>query len=404
MDDSVVNNNKEVSDELGASSESSDVSFCGSCGAKQTKVSKFCSFCGKPLNSISSFAIGTLNTRKKLGLAGSILLLCGVFTPIISLPLVGNISLLSNGRDTGIVILILAITSLSLVLSNKYKGLWFTSPLSIIAMFFTFTQFKDAINLLKEDASGNIFSGLVNMTVQFQWGWGVLISGAVLLLLSAGLKDKASLESRANDSKWMETKTEVNNKKWQQDWYDFLVRICAPFRKSGATMQKLAENSEVIHVDTHVTSNIKLRGAKLIIAIIGITLVASLVLVYFQNDQPVYANISPFTKGEVCKGVIASISSKPVNVMTAMHSGNVVIVSYNHPDGENKREIYRCKLEGNTGTWSMANGRWRTGTEDPKTTFKVLNGALYIIEDHVDGSSEQKIFGKDSFERNYGHQ
>jgi hypothetical protein len=114
-----------------------------------------------------------------------------------------------------------------------------------------------------------------------------------------------------------------------------------------------------------------------------------------SNQSTAYANIAPFTKGEVCKGVIASAAARPVNIMGASQSGGVINVTYRRPD--NKRWKYRCKLEGDKGIWAMDGGRWRTHSMDSKITFEVVNSILYIKSVYGDGSSGQKVFRKSSF-------
>jgi hypothetical protein len=115
-----------------------------------------------------------------------------------------------------------------------------------------------------------------------------------------------------------------------------------------------------------------------------------------SNNSPSEADISPFTKMEVCKGVIASAAARPVNIMGASSSSGIVNVTYRRPD-DKKRWRYRCKLEGNKGIWAMGDGRWRTHSMDSKITFKVVSGALHIRSVYSDGSSGKKIFGKSSF-------
>ena len=138
-----------------------------------------------------------MKTKQLLGLIGSIVLFVGVFTPIVSVPIVGNMNYFQNGKGDGTIVLILAIISLVLVLANKYKGLWFTGIGSLGAVLFAFINFQSKMSQAKADMdaelAGNPFRGLADMamqSVQLQWGWALLIVGAALVIASAASKEK----------------------------------------------------------------------------------------------------------------------------------------------------------------------------------------------------------------------
>jgi len=132
-----------------------------------------------------------------LGLIGSAVLFVGVFTPIVSIPLIGNMNYFQNGKGDGVIILVLAVISLILVLLKKFKGLWFTGLGSIAIMTFTFINFQMALyntkTQMETELTGNPFRGIADMamqSVQIQWGWALLIIGAVLVIASAAIKEK----------------------------------------------------------------------------------------------------------------------------------------------------------------------------------------------------------------------
>ncbi len=140
-----------------------------------------------------------MNTKQILGLIGSIVLFIGVFTPIVSVPIMGNMNYFQNGKGDGTLILILAVVSLVLVLTKKYKGLWVTGLGSLAVMAFTFINFQMKISDMKSqmesELAGNPFRGLADMamqSVQLQWGWALLIVGAGLVIASAALKDESN--------------------------------------------------------------------------------------------------------------------------------------------------------------------------------------------------------------------
>lgn len=138
-----------------------------------------------------------MNTKQLLGLIGSIILFVGVFTPIVSVPIMGNMNYFQNGKGDGTFVLILAVVSLIFVLTKKYKGLWFTGLGSMAVMAFTFINFQMKISDMKAQMetqlAGNPFRGLADMamqSVQLQWGWALLIVGAALVISSAAIKDE----------------------------------------------------------------------------------------------------------------------------------------------------------------------------------------------------------------------
>ena len=136
-------------------------------------------------------------TKQLLGLIGSAVLFVGVFAPIVSIPIMGNMNYFQNGKGDGVIVLVLAVISLILILLKKFKGLWFTGLGSMGVMVFTFINFQ--INLtntrtqMETELVGNPFRGIADMamqSVQIQWGWALLIIGAVLLITSAAIKEK----------------------------------------------------------------------------------------------------------------------------------------------------------------------------------------------------------------------
>jgi hypothetical protein len=132
------------------------------------------------------------NTGQLLGVVGSIILFIGVFTPIVSLPIVGNINFFNNGKSDGVIILFMAILSLMLVLIRKYKLLLISGAFTLSILFYTFMKLQVATSAAKSSLDSNfkgtIFNGLGEMAanaIQIQWGWALLIVGSGLVIASA---------------------------------------------------------------------------------------------------------------------------------------------------------------------------------------------------------------------------
>lgn len=137
-----------------------------------------------------------MEKKQVLGLIGSIILFIGVFTPIVSVPIMGNMNYFQNGKGDGTIIIGLAVISLILTLSKKYKGLWLTGLGSLGVMAFTFINFQmkmsEAKSQIEIELAGNPFRGLADLamqSVQLQWGWALLIVGAALVITTAAIKD-----------------------------------------------------------------------------------------------------------------------------------------------------------------------------------------------------------------------
>ncbi len=127
------------------------------------------------------------SVRHVIGIIGAIILFIGVFTPIVSVPIMGTMNYFQNGKGDGAIVLVLAVISLLAILTRKDAILFFTSIGCLGALTFTFVNFKVSMDRLLGQAAGtdDVFSGLAHLavqSVQLQWGWAVLIVGACLTL------------------------------------------------------------------------------------------------------------------------------------------------------------------------------------------------------------------------------
>ena len=130
--------------------------------------------------------------RKVLGIASALTMLIGAMCPVATLPIVGSINYVANGRGDGVIIIVIALVSLFFVLTEKYKSLKYTGTASLCLMFFTLFRFQFAISKasssLNNELAGNPFAGIAQAafdSVGLGWGWILLISGAVALLITS---------------------------------------------------------------------------------------------------------------------------------------------------------------------------------------------------------------------------
>lgn len=133
-----------------------------------------------------------LTVPQLAGLVGALLLVIGVFVPIISLPLVGNVNYFRNGSGDGVIVLILALFSVILILARRYRWLWITSGLALGLLTFTLLNLilllSEMEATLSEELAGNMFAGLAELafqSVQIEWGWVLLFLGVLLVLIPA---------------------------------------------------------------------------------------------------------------------------------------------------------------------------------------------------------------------------
>ena len=109
--------------------------------------------------------------RKILGLSGAGLLFLGVFTPIISFPIMGSLNYIQNGKPEGIIVILLAIISFVLVLINQYKALYVTAAGALGLLALTLINFEhrvsEAGNRIQIDLSAdNPFKDFGNLGYQ----------------------------------------------------------------------------------------------------------------------------------------------------------------------------------------------------------------------------------------------
>lgn len=167
---------------------------CPACNTNVSKNAGACPRCGHPMSD-AGVSHGVTDSSTICGAAGTIFLGAGVFCPIISLPIVGNINLFANGKGDGVALLIFSIVSLFCIFIGRKRLLIYTGAASMIMLGFVYYSFisrmNDVTNQMNADLSGNPFRGLADVainSVQMQWGWGALIVGACLLI-AAGFID-----------------------------------------------------------------------------------------------------------------------------------------------------------------------------------------------------------------------
>ena len=132
--------------------------------------------------------------RQIFGIVGAAILFVGVFAPVVSLPLVGDLNYFQNGEGDGVIILVLAVISLAAALAKKDIVIFFTSLGCLLVLTFTFANFRIRLTQVLDNTNQtDAFSGLTTLmlqSIQLQWGWALLVVGACLTLAPIFIKCK----------------------------------------------------------------------------------------------------------------------------------------------------------------------------------------------------------------------
>jgi len=129
----------------------------------------------------------------KLGLVGGIMAIVGVFCPVFKVIFLGDISLMNisdiadSGFMTFLVYLIIALGVFGIICSNK----------KLYHMNLIFGVLSICLYLFLYFGSKNQAQGAEGM-VRLSWGWVVLISSSICLILSKTYKSKNYKESEQN--------------------------------------------------------------------------------------------------------------------------------------------------------------------------------------------------------------
>jgi hypothetical protein len=136
--------------------------------------------------------------RQPLAFIGSALLFIGVFCPVVSVPIMGQMNLFQNGKGDGTIILVLAAASALIAVLKRFRFLWVTGGGSLGLLIFTFIHFQLKLSEMKSqmtsDLHDNPFAGLADLaiqSVQIQWGFALLILGSVLVMAAAAIQAKS---------------------------------------------------------------------------------------------------------------------------------------------------------------------------------------------------------------------
>jgi len=139
-----------------------------------------------------------MTLRRILALTGPLLLFLGVFVPIYSVPIIGNVNYFNNGRGDGVIILGLVAISVPFALLKRFHWLWATGVGSLILIGYSLLNLRSQMfamtaqvywqlgrNPLRESAFD------LMQVAQLQWGWALLTLGSAFTIASAAIQPSA---------------------------------------------------------------------------------------------------------------------------------------------------------------------------------------------------------------------
>lgn len=131
--------------------------------------------------------------EQRLGYVGAGLLVIGLFLPIVTMPIVGNVTLMANGTNlAALALLALAGISAVLVAKERQADLIWPGIASAASLAYLFGRLQYNLSHMRsemaESLKDNPFAGMAQAAmgaVQIQWGWLVLGAGAGVLVYLA---------------------------------------------------------------------------------------------------------------------------------------------------------------------------------------------------------------------------
>jgi hypothetical protein len=123
-----------------------------------------------------------------LGIVGGVLLIIGVFCPLVGVDFMGqsmSVSYIGSDAGTsweGLLMILLGIASIALAVLRKYKLLLVPGIIALAIVAYDYFSFKSKMSEMVSAAGSR--STEVENAVSMKWGWIVLILGAIALLIA----------------------------------------------------------------------------------------------------------------------------------------------------------------------------------------------------------------------------
>jgi hypothetical protein len=187
------------------------MNYCPNCGREYAPHSAMCPPCNywfrAPEPSLAGAPSG-FDKRMIGSFAGAVLLLVGLFMPLVGVPFftINYYSLTQFSSLAGLgffLLLLCGFGAIVLAATKRYELLKWPGLAALIITAYTFFVINSKLSEAKTEmvrnmatmpeATSNPLKGMGNAfmsMIQMQWGWGVLAVGAALLIVASILKDE----------------------------------------------------------------------------------------------------------------------------------------------------------------------------------------------------------------------
>jgi hypothetical protein len=150
-----------------------------------------------------------MDNKQILGIVGAVLLIAGIFMPLVKIPILGGVSFYDNNQAEAIIVIALAVISMVFIVVKRYSLLAYSNIAMIVVMLSAGIQIARRMMSAKSTAQKLIgekltekITGKAMEHVHYQWGVAILILGLILIILCAmlGRKKKATKGIKLDDT------------------------------------------------------------------------------------------------------------------------------------------------------------------------------------------------------------
>ena len=187
------------------------MNHCPNCGREYAPHSAMCPPCNYWFSAPAAYAAPAssgFNKQQAGGFAGAVLLVVGLFMPLVGVPFFTlnyySLSQFSSLAGLGFFLLLLCgVGAGALAATRRYELLKWPGLGALLVIAYTFYTISSKLAEAKTEMVRNMasipegqsgpFKGMGDAfmsMIQMQWGWGVLAAGTVLLLVSSFLTDE----------------------------------------------------------------------------------------------------------------------------------------------------------------------------------------------------------------------
>ena len=128
--------------------------------------------------SIDDSPLIVADPRIKLGVISALVIVFGCFAPLITLPVMGSVNYIYNGRGDGVLALMAGVVALGLAATGRIRSLPFLGGGISVLVFSTLWNFLNRLSPFRGLADAAVNS------IGLSWGWFFLIAGSVGLIVS----------------------------------------------------------------------------------------------------------------------------------------------------------------------------------------------------------------------------